>query len=50
MYHSISDGNHPLSVSINNFDKQMNFMFKNGYETINFDRLNTQELKKNILL
>ena len=25
MYHSISDGNHPLSVSIKNFEKQMLF-------------------------
>ena len=50
MYHSISNGNHPLSVSINNFDKQMNFMSKNGYETINFDKLNTHEEKKKFFI
>tara|TARA_B100000579_G_scaffold395826_1_gene374153 strand:+ start:67 stop:759 length:693 start_codon:yes stop_codon:yes gene_type:complete len=41
MYHSISDGKHPLSLSINNFEKQMKFMFNNGYQTINFDGLNS---------
>jgi len=46
MYHSISNGDHPLSVSINNFDKQMNFMKKNGYETINFDKLHLDEKDK----
>ena len=40
MYHSVSEGKHPLSVSINNFQKQMNFMNNNGYETITFDKLN----------
>ena len=40
MYHSISDGNNSLSVSIKNFEKQMKFMFNNGYKTINFNDLN----------
>ena len=30
MYHSISDGENPLSVSISKFDKQMKFMNHNG--------------------
>ena len=40
MYHSIADGNHSLSVSINNFEKQMKFMVNSGYKTINFNDLN----------
>ena len=40
MYHSISDGNHPLSVSLNNFEKQMKFMSNNGYKSINLSDLN----------
>ena len=39
MYHSISSSNN-LSVSTNNFDKQMSFMKKNNYKTISFKDLN----------
>jgi peptidoglycan/xylan/chitin deacetylase (PgdA/CDA1 family) len=45
MYHSISDGIHPLSVSISNFDKQMKFMKNNSYKSINFEELDTLEPK-----
>ena len=45
MYHSISNGNNPLSVSIDNFEKQMSFMDKNGYKTINFNQLYSEESK-----
>lgn len=40
MYHSISNEKHQLSVSINNFEKQMKFMVNSGYETINLNDLN----------
>ncbi len=39
MYHSIGSSN-SLSVSINNFEKQMSFMKKNNYKTISFNGLN----------
>jgi len=39
MYHSIGSSNN-LSVSTNNFDKQMSFMKKNNYKTISFKDLN----------
>ncbi len=39
MYHSISDGKNPLSVPISNFENQMKFMKKNGYESINLNEL-----------
>ena len=39
MYHSISDGNNPLSVPIKNFEKQMKFMSHNDYKTINLKDL-----------
>ena len=40
MYHSISNGNHNLSVSLKNFKKQMSFMKDNHYKSINFKDLN----------
>ena len=40
MYHSISNGSHPLSVSLNNFEKQMKFMSNSGYKSINLSDLN----------
>ena len=39
MYHSISDGENPLSVSLSKFDKQMRFMSHNGYKTIKLNNL-----------
>ena len=39
MYHSISNGNNPLSVSVNSFEKQMKFMNRNGYKTVNLEDL-----------
>ena len=41
MYHSIGSSKNNLSVSINNFEKQMNFMKKNNYKTISFKNLDT---------
>ena len=46
MYHSISNGNNPLSVSINSFEKQMKFMNRNNYKTVNLkDLLNINNNK-----
>ena len=40
MYHSISNSIHPLSVSIENFEKQMKFMVNNDYHSIFLSDLN----------
>ena len=50
MYHSISNSDHPLSVSVENFEKQMNFMSRSGYETINFDKLKSEESNKKFFI
>ena len=47
MYHSISNGIHPLSVSIENFEKQMKFMVNNDYHSIFLSDLNNiNDVKK----
>ena len=45
MYHSIDNGNHPLSVNINNFNKQMKLLYEFGYETLDINDLDCN--KKN---
>ena len=48
MYHSIMD-NDDQSVSVNSFKKQMGLMKKMGYQTINFNNLNKNNIKKFII-
>ena len=50
MYHSINDDKNPLSVSKSNFEKQMLYLYKNKYETINFEKLNENIDKKRIVI
>jgi peptidoglycan/xylan/chitin deacetylase (PgdA/CDA1 family) len=50
MYHSISDGNNPLSVSIENFDKQMRFMSQNGYKTMSLQKLTNIPDRKSFII
>ena len=50
MYHSISDGNNPLSVPIKNFEKQMKFMCHNGYKTINLKDLSNLNRHKKFFI
>lgn len=50
MYHSISDGNDPLSVSIENFDKQMRFMSQNGYKTMSLQKLTNIPDRKSFII
>ena len=45
MYHSISSSPNKFSVSQKNFEKQMNFMKKNNYESISFDDLDNLDKK-----
>ena len=49
MYHSILN-DHNLSVSIKSFEKQMNFMKRIGYETINFNQLKNNNSKKKFII
>ena len=39
MYHSISNGQSNLSVSLKNFDAQLSYMSSNNYKTTSFDKL-----------
>ena len=41
MYHSISNSNNQLSVPIKNFEKQMKLMSRNGYRTVNLQKLSS---------
>ena len=45
MYHSISSEQNKLSVPQKNFEKQMQFMKKNNYKSINFDELDNLDKK-----
>tara|TARA_B100000795_G_C22751636_1_gene419686 strand:- start:661 stop:1356 length:696 start_codon:yes stop_codon:yes gene_type:complete len=49
MYHSIVD-DHEESVSIKSFERQMIFMKKMGYQTINFNDLNKDDNKKKFII
>tara|TARA_B100000787_G_C16114469_1_gene259639 strand:+ start:142 stop:819 length:678 start_codon:yes stop_codon:yes gene_type:complete len=49
MYHSIIN-DHNKSVSINSFEKQMLFMKKMGYQTINFNELNNSNNNKKFII
>ena len=47
-YHSISDDNCPLSLKINDFEKQLIYFKKNKYETVYFDEISPN--KKNQII
>ena len=49
MYHSISDSRNRLSLSVDKFYKQMNFMKKIGYNTINLNEINQNNKNKFII-
>jgi len=40
MYHSIGVSSSKLSISLENFDKQMRYMKKKNYNSISFDKIN----------
>lgn len=50
MYHSISDDNNPLSVNLSNFEKQMSFLHKSNFKSVNFDSINKNEIKKKFII
>ena len=49
IYHSINNDKSNLSLSIDNFEKQINFLKKSGFETTSFDKINDNK-KKQILI
>ena len=49
MYHSISKDKSNLSISPKNFEKQINFLHKLGYKTINFDDIG-KKIQKSIII
>ena len=49
MYHSISNNKSSLSVSVDKFYKQMKLMNNLGYETINFNQIDTVKGKQFII-
>ncbi len=48
MYHSISDDNSNISISLENFEKQIKFLKQLNFETIEFDEID--KAKKNSLI
>jgi peptidoglycan/xylan/chitin deacetylase (PgdA/CDA1 family) len=49
LYHSISNDKSSLSLNINEFEKQIIFLKKRNYKTINFDEINNTKKKKIII-
>ena len=50
MYHSISNDKNDLSVSVENFEKQMKLMKNSGFETIYFNKLSNHKNKKKFII
>ncbi len=48
-YHSISNDNCPLSLNIDDFEKQLIYLRNNKYETIYFDEINPNKKKQIII-
>jgi len=48
-YHSISNENSPLSLSVEQFEKQLFFLKKNNFKSIFFNEVNSSEKKKIII-
>ena len=49
LYHSISDDKSNISLNISEFEKQIIFLKKRNYKTINFDEINDTEKKQIII-
>ena len=48
-YHSVSDENCPLSLKINQFEKQLKYLKKNGFQSVFIDEINKSKNKKIII-
>ena len=49
IYHSINNDKSNLSLATNDFEKQMNFLNKNGYKTTTLDKIDKNEKKQVII-
>ncbi len=49
VYHSINNDKSNLSLEINNFEKQINFLKNCGFETTNFDNISSTKKKQIII-
>ena len=49
VYHSINNNKSNLSLTINDFEKQIKFLNKSGFETISFDKID-KDKKKQIII
>ena len=51
LYHSISNDNSPMSLNINFFENQMNYLKNNGFQTVDFNEINPNlKSKKQIII
>ena len=50
VYHSICDEKSNLSLNIAAFEKQIQYLKKNNFETINFNQINTSKVNKKIII
>ena len=49
MYHSISDDKSNLSVSVNNFERQIQYLYNSGFKTIQFNSID-EKIKKPLII
>ena len=49
MYHSISDDKSNLSVSVNNFERQIQYFYTSGFRTVQFNSVN-KKIKKPLII
>ena len=49
VYHSINNNKSNLSLTVNDFEKQIKFLNKSGFETIGFDKIE-KDKKKQIII
>ena len=49
MYHSISDDESNLSVSVNNFERQIHYLYTSGFRTVQFNSIN-EKIKKPLII
>ena len=50
MYHSISDDKSNLSVSVNNFERQIQYLYNSGFRTVQFNSINEKIMYINAYL
>ena len=48
-YHSVSNENCPLSLKINQFENQLKYLKKNGFESVFIDEISKSKNKKFII-